>query len=149
MSITWWSASVVVRCDRRVRQTLFHTVGGTGPLRRDKERGVLGVGVLSRDHVRAPVPEGSSVDAQAFLCSSFVRSCNHRFSSVSCTCTKLLWSLELPSVDATTFARCLTCHARDAHHVDPAGVSVLSNTASLHSTAIVEFVAARMRACSS
>ena len=30
----------------------------------------------------------------------FVRSCNH-FSSVSCT--KLLWSLELPTIDATTF----------------------------------------------
>ena len=51
VSITWWSASVVVRCGRRVRQTLFHTVGGTGTLRRDKERGVLGVGVLFRDHV--------------------------------------------------------------------------------------------------
>ena len=51
MSITWWSARVVVRCGRRVRQTLFHTVGGTGTLRRDKERGVLGVGVLFRDHV--------------------------------------------------------------------------------------------------
>ena len=51
VSITWWSANVVVRCSRRVRQTLFHTVGGTGTLRRDKERGVLGVGVLFRDHV--------------------------------------------------------------------------------------------------
>ena len=45
-----------------------------------------------------------------FLCSSFVRSCNHRFSSVSCT--KLFWSLELPTVDATTFARCLTCQGK-------------------------------------
>ena len=42
-----------------------------------------------------------------FLCSSFVRLCNHRFSSVSCT--KLLCSLELPTVDASTFARCITC----------------------------------------
>ena len=38
---------------------------------------------------------------------------------------------------------------RCTHSVDPAGVNVLLNTASLHSTAIVEFVAARMRACSS
>ena len=84
-----------------------------------------------------PVPEG------CFLCSSFVRSCNHRFSSVSST--KLFWSLELPTDDDI---REMPYLPRDAH-VDPAGVSMLSNTASLHSTAIMEFVAARMRACSS
>ena len=67
MSITRWSASVVVRCGRHVRQTLFHTVGGTGTVRRDKERGVLGVGsCLKKIMSRTPVPEGCSVDAQAF-----------------------------------------------------------------------------------
>ena len=111
MSITWWSASVVVRFGRRVRQTLFHTVGGTGTVRSDKGRGVLRVGSCSEKIMsRTPVPERFSVDVQPssrFLCSSFVRSCNYRFSSVSCT--KLFWSLKLPTVDATTFARCLTC----------------------------------------
>ena len=95
---------------------------------------------------RAPVPEGSSVEAQVFSV-FFLRSVVQP-SFLLCVVyklTKLLWSLELPTVDATTFARWLP---RDAH-VDPAGVSVLSNTASLHSTVIVEFVAARMRAYSS
>ena len=111
MSITWWSASVVVRCGRRVRQTLFHTVGRTGTVRRDKERGVLRVGSCSEKiKSRTPVPEGFLWTPRRFLCSSFVRLCNHRFSSVSCT--KLFWLLELPTVDATTFARCLTCQEK-------------------------------------
>ena len=90
---------------------------------------------------RIPVPEGFSVDAQAFsvfflravVQPSFLlrvvnkavlvaRAANRRRDDVR----------EMPYLP------------RDAH-VDPAGV----NTASLHSTAIVEFVAARMRASSS
>ena len=67
VSITWWSASVVVRCGRRVRQTLFHTVGGTGTVRSEKERRVLRVRSCSEKIMsRTPVPEGFSVDAQAF-----------------------------------------------------------------------------------
>ena len=47
---------------------------------------------------------------------------------------------------STTFMRRLTCQEM---HKSIRLESVLSNTASLHSTAIMEFVAARMRACSS
>ena len=51
MSITWWSASVV----------------GTGTVRKDKERGVLRIGSCSEKIMfQTPVPEGCSVDAQAF-----------------------------------------------------------------------------------
>ena len=94
---------------------------------------------------RTPVPEGFSVDAQAFsvfflravVQPSFLlrvvykavlvaRAANRRRDDVR----------EMPYLP------------RDAH-VDPAGVSVLLNSASLHSTAMVEFVAARRRACSS
>ena len=126
MSITWWSASVVVPCGRLVRQTLFQTVGGSGTytVRRDKERVVLRVGSCSEKIMSpTPVPEGCSVDAQAFLCSSFVSSCNHRFSSVSCT--KLFWSVdrELSTVDDVREMPYLPIDAQ----VDPVGVSVLSN----------------------
>ena len=84
-----------------------------------------------------PVPEGVLWTPRRFLChggSSFVRSCNHRFSSVSCT--KLFWSVdgELSTVDDVREMPYLPIDA----HVDPAGVSVLSNTASLHSSAIME-----------
>ena len=62
-----WSASVVIRCGQRVRQTLFHTIGGTGTVRREKERGVLRVGSCSEKNMSLTlVPEGCSVDAQAF-----------------------------------------------------------------------------------
>ena len=67
MLITWWSASFVVRCGRCVRQTLFHTVGGSGTVPRDKERVVLRVGSCSEKIMSpTPVPEGCSVDDQAF-----------------------------------------------------------------------------------
>ena len=144
VSITWWSASVVVRCGRRVRQTHFYTVDGTGTLRRDEERGVLVVGVLFRDHV-----PGSG--AWRFFCGrpgifcvlpSFgrativsppcrIQSCFGRSScqpstrrrstlpAKGCTC-RSGWS-------QGAFKHCLVALYRD----------------------IVEFVAARMRACSS
>ena len=73
MSINWWSASIVVRCGRRVRQTLFHTIGARKRYRAqgsgDKKRGVLRVCIGSCSEKimsPTPVPEGCSVDAQAF-----------------------------------------------------------------------------------
>ena len=126
MLIAWWSARVVVRRGRRVRQTLIHTVGGSGTVPSCPPLRCLKVVLWT---------------PRRFLCSFFVRLRNHHFSSLSCT--KLFWSLELPTVDNV---REMPYLPRDAH-VDPAGVSVRSNTASLHSTAIVEFVAARKDAC--
>ena len=35
VSIAWWSTNFVVLCGGRVRQMLFHTVGGSGTVLRD------------------------------------------------------------------------------------------------------------------
>ena len=93
MSLTWWSASFVV-----------HSRSGT--VHRDKERAVLRVGSCSEKIMSpTPVPEGCSVDAQAFSVfflravvqpSLLLRVVYKRFGRSSCR----------PS---TTFARCLTC----------------------------------------
>ena len=56
------------------------------------------------------------------------------------SCTKLYWSLELPTVDDVREMPYLPRNA----HVDPVGVGALSSIASLHSIAIMEFVAARI-----
>ena len=94
---------------------------------------------------RASVPEGSSVDAQAFSV-FFLRSVVQPSFLL-----RVVYKAALVARAANRRrddVREMPYLPRDAH-VDPPGVSVLSNTASLHSTAIVEFVAARMRACSS
>ena len=89
------------------------------------------------------MPDGCSVDTQAFSVLFLRAVVQPPFCSV--LCTKPLWSLELPTVDEV---REMPYLPRDTH-ADPTGVCVLSNTASLHSTAIVESVAVRLRACSS
>ena len=96
---------------------------------------------------RAPVPEGSSVDAQAFSV-FFLRSVVHAVPSFLLRVVYKAAVVARAANRRRDDVREMPHLPRDAH-VDPAGVSVLSNTASLHSTAIVEFVAARMRACSS
>ena len=100
MSITWWSASVVVRGGRRVRQTLFHTAGGSGrsTVRRAKERVVFRVGSCSEKIMSpTPVPEGCSVDAQAFFVFFLRAVVQPSFLLPPCmSCTKLFWSLEMP-----------------------------------------------------
>ena len=148
MSITWWSASVVVPCGRLVRQTLFHTFGGSGTytVRRDKERVVLRVGSCSEKIMSpTPVPEGCSVDAQTF--SVFFLRAVVQPSFLLRVVYKAVLVGRSRAVDRRRRSR----DALPANRcTSRSGWSQCAfKQKSLHSSAIMEFVAARMRACSS
>ena len=112
--------------------------------RSDKERRVLKVGSCSEKIMsRTPVPEGFSVDAQAFFV-FFLRAVVQPSFLL-----RVVYKAVLVARAANRRrddVREMPYLPRDAH-VDPAGVNTASS--SLHSTAIVEFVAARMLASSS
>ena len=124
--------------------SLFHTVGGSGrsTVRRKKERVVFRVGSCSE---KIMSPSG----AWRLFCGRpgvfcVLPSCSH-VTIVSPPRRVQSWFGRSSCRPSTTFARCLTCQEMRTVYLD--GVSVLSKTALLHSPAIIEFVAARMRAC--